>query len=381
MYIESLEIDGFLDRERTQLSFQKDLNIITGYNGAGKTNLLKLIWYTLSGNINQLLKEVTFKDYTLKTSEYIVHITKVKEDTCRGYFESDGKRVEIEDEFDPESDYVEDARERFSNMLQRKGGSLFFPTFRRIEGGFSIEVEEGSRGLGSRSLFNHGMRHNDVQEALLGVSRRLSNGPHTFVTSISTVDIAELLLKRYTEMSEIGSRLQAKMSQSVFESIRQFRSEVTDENLDQTARALSVLEEISTLIETTDRRRERAMAPLQAVQNLATKIFRHKGIQLNRRVSFGDTANAINSDQLSAGEKQMLSFICYNAFTEDSPIFIDEPELSLHVDWQRTLFPTLQSQGKNNQFIIATHSPFIYGKYPEKEIALVGYRGDEQADG
>lgn len=76
----------------------------------------------------------------------------------------------------------------------------------------------------------------------------------------------------------------------------------------------------------------------------------------------------------------MLSFICYNAFSNQIPIFIDEPELSLHVDWQRTLFPTLESQAKDNQFIIATHSPFIYGKYPEKEIALVKMRGDEGSD-
>jgi predicted ATP-binding protein involved in virulence len=51
----------------------------------------------------------------------------------------------------------------------------------------------------------------------------------------------------------------------------------------------------------------------------------------------------------------------------------------LHVDWQRQLFPTLLSQGISNQFIIATHSPFIYSKYPDKEI-LLGYdRGDSEA--
>ena len=41
----------------------------------------------------------------------------------------------------------------------------------------------------------------------------------------------------------------------------------------------------------------------------------------------------------------MLSFLCYNAFSENTAIFIDEPELSLHVDWQRLLLPTLLEQG------------------------------------
>jgi predicted ATP-dependent endonuclease of OLD family len=85
---------------------------------------------------------------------------------------------------------------------------------------------------------------------------------------------------------------------------------------------------------------------------------------------------------LSAGEKQMLSFICYNAFKRNSIAFIDEPELSLHVDWQRQLFPTLLNQNSDNQFIVATHSPFIYAKYPDKEICIDADfdRGDLFAD-
>jgi predicted ATPase len=93
-------------------------------------------------------------------------------------------------------------------------------------------------------------------------------------------------------------------------------------------------------------------------------------------LTLGDLSDAISSDKLSAGEKQMLSFLCYNTFTEKSTIFIDEPELSLHPDWQRTLVPTLLEQGNNNQFFMATHSPFIYAKFPDKEIMLGNDRGD-----
>ena len=98
-------------------------------------------------------------------------------------------------------------------------------------------------------------------------------------------------------------------------------------------------------------------------------------IRLSPQLSFGDAATAINSDALSAGEKQMLSFLCYNAFVKNSVVVIDEPELSLHVDWQRLLFPILKEQGTSNQFILATHSPFIYSKFPDKEIMLSEDRG------
>ena len=61
MRITSLQVTGFLNRkDPLRLSFNDDLNIITGFNGAGKTNLLKLIWYTISGNTHALLEEIEF---------------------------------------------------------------------------------------------------------------------------------------------------------------------------------------------------------------------------------------------------------------------------------------------------------------------------------
>jgi len=84
----------------------------------------------------------------------------------------------------------------------------------------------------------------------------------------------------------------------------------------------------------------------------------------------GYKKNYLDSNFLSSGEKQMLSFLCYNAFFRNSPIFIDEPEISLHPDWQRLLFSILKSQESNNQFIVATHSPLIYAKYSDKELII-----------
>ena len=109
-------------------------------------------------------------------------------------------------------------------------------------------------------------------------------------------------------------------------------------------------------------------------------VFKDYGIRITENITLGHStesiSNAIFSNKLSAGEKQMLSFLCYNAFSKDTSIFIDEPELSLHVDWQRRLFPTLLEQGQNNQFFAATHSPFIYTKYPDKEFLLDEDRGE-----
>ena len=54
-------------------------------------------------------------------------------------------------------------------------------------------------------------------------------------------------------------------------------------------------------------------------------------------------------------------------------ILVDEPELSLHIDWQRKLLETLLVFRKS--IIVATHSPDIIYNHPEK-VVDVPPRGD-----
>ncbi len=67
--------------------------------------------------------------------------------------------------------------------------------------------------------------------------------------------------------------------------------------------------------------------------------------------------------ELSSGEKHLLVLFFQLIFKtpENSLVLIDEPELSLHVDWQDKFVENLQNiaQLQNIDFIIATHSPDI----------------------
>mgnify|MGYP003472246680 FL=1 len=69
----------------------------------------------------------------------------------------------------------------------------------------------------------------------------------------------------------------------------------------------------------------------------------------------------ITPGELSSGEKQMLVLLLNTLLLVKSEciVFWDEPELSMHVDWQRILIATMQRINPNMQLIIATHSPFI----------------------
>ncbi len=70
---------------------------------------------------------------------------------------------------------------------------------------------------------------------------------------------------------------------------------------------------------------------------------------------------AISPYQLSSGEKQML-IILLTTLVQDNKHFImlmDEPEISLHTDWQENLVDNIRKLNENVQIIIATHSPSI----------------------
>ncbi|MFG6489593.1 AAA family ATPase [Roseateles sp. BYS78W] len=367
MHIKSFEVNGLMGRDAPLiLTFNRDINIVTGRNGSGKTSILKLLWYIMSGNIFQALKEVNFKKATLETSEYIITVYRLSPYTCRIDWKDASGEETFEDIHDEDGDTLVNAEDQANKKLSSLGSSVFLPTFRRIEGGFT---------LGDRNSNSLARAKNDVEDALISLSKKLTNDSHVFVAALSTVDIVNLLVRQYTDLSEEYNKLQENISQGVIKKIKEYKKEGSDP--DKLDSANQLLDDIRTQIESMEVSRESIMRPLEAVRTLAMRLLRHSGIKLGRSLNFGEAAGAVNSDALSAGEKQMLSFIAYNAFYKDAVFFIDEPELSLHVDWQRQLFSILTNQQTSNQFVIATHSPFIYSKYPDKELQIDPLRGDE----
>lgn len=79
--------------------------------------------------------------------------------------------------------------------------------------------------------------------------------------------------------------------------------------------------------------------------------------------------------QLSSGEKQIVTFFAYLLFglqdTNQSLFIVDEPELSLHLQWQRQFVDTLLTLNPEIQLIFATHAPEIIGKHRDKAFKLI----------
>lgn len=64
---------------------------------------------------------------------------------------------------------------------------------------------------------------------------------------------------------------------------------------------------------------------------------------------------------LSSGEKQILVILLTTLLQDEQPyvLFMDEPEVSLHVEWQEKLINIVRSMNPKVQIILTTHSPAV----------------------
>ena len=78
-------------------------------------------------------------------------------------------------------------------------------------------------------------------------------------------------------------------------------------------------------------------------------------------------------NELSSGEKQLFlrTLAIKMLEPENSIIMIDEPELSLHPKWQQKIVDVYRKIVRNNQIILATHSPHILGSVEKENIILL----------
>lgn len=82
----------------------------------------------------------------------------------------------------------------------------------------------------------------------------------------------------------------------------------------------------------------------------------------------------IKFEHLSSGQRNLFSLISILGSEGDGPILIDEPELSLHMDWQLAMKDIVQSlvNHSKRQVFIASHSPDVILKFDDRSFPLLG---------
>ena len=104
--------------------------------------------------------------------------------------------------------------------------------------------------------------------------------------------------------------------------------------------------------------------PKKLFQDIVDSLFKDTGktiIRTANEISFNQMDEQLLPYQLSAGEKQILAILLTVLVEDNQPyvLFMDEPEISLHFEWQKRLIDLVLQLNPNIQIIMTTHSPAV----------------------
>ena len=90
--------------------------------------------------------------------------------------------------------------------------------------------------------------------------------------------------------------------------------------------------------------------------------YTHKKIDRKRNdIAFRQNNELLHPYKLSSGEKHMLLILLTALVQDNQPavLFMDEPEASLHIEWQQKLIAMIRELNPHVQIILSTHSPAV----------------------
>lgn len=97
---------------------------------------------------------------------------------------------------------------------------------------------------------------------------------------------------------------------------------------------------------------------------LIDELFAHTGKRVDRtspELLFDSHWGKLGPTELSSGERQLLLIFATVLAQDNRPaiLLMDEPEISLHFDWQSSLVRNIRALNPRVQLILSTHSPAI----------------------
>ena len=104
--------------------------------------------------------------------------------------------------------------------------------------------------------------------------------------------------------------------------------------------------------------------PKRKFQDMIDELFSYTHKTIDRKsndIVFYQNGERLLPYKLSSGEKQMLVILLTVLVRDDDHcvLFMDEPEASLHIEWQQKLIGMIRSLNPNVQLILTTHSPAV----------------------
>ena len=322
MKIEKVCISNYKNLKNLKMNFEKegkilDLVVLAGINGSGKTRILESIFDFCESNARDKVKiSLVLEDDEMEAQKELN--TQKKE-----YYES----------------------EKYSSPFPISDTSLLV----------ALKAYEGFKDV-------HEIVFIRLREGLkkLKVFPKIIYVPTE--TNFQKVEIASpMLVREYKFLNIVDTGLIKDVPSYIATRIMEMANE--QENTPMGEIRAAVFKEINEIFEILD---------------LDIKI---SGISKNAKsipIFTNSAGDKFDINELSSGEKQLflrtLAIKMLNP--ENSIILIDEPELSLHPKWQQRIVDVYRKIGKNNQIIIATHSPHILGSVKKENIMLLDKDGE-----
>lgn len=308
--ISKVEIKSLWNRFDLIWNLNPDVNILSGINGSGKSTILDFIACLLTRGIltDDLAELVQSVKITFNNGKCILfeHII----DTI--------KNIELKAKTDDKY------KSLFSNIKKKEG--LNYKNIERISANITSS--------------------DDLETTLKELHELIE------IDAISTFD---------KEIVEVGKRPDENVRTELDRDIFKLQKQYLDYQLNIGKRAFEI-------VSTDNGNSKKDVSLIRKTQERFLKIidslFEETGKKINRtknEITFINGDEEITAYQLSSGEKQLL-VILLTILVQDnksSILFMDEPEISLHFDWQKKLIQYILELNPNVQIILATHSPAV----------------------
>ena len=397
MNFERFKVTGLFGRFDHELNFRSDerIMIMIGPNGFGKTMTLRMIDNLFNQPLARLDRmpfrkmEVAFDDGSVIVAEKVLTGREPQEEDTEGleltFRLHRGEREEFEQVFTVYGDELavdfDDTRPKIPEWLQNIRQSIAVKF---------IDTERLTDSL------RH--RHRLVRSPRAGVRRRVRRSLPQRTVRLYSRELAERVQETLTEYGSLSqsldrtfpSRFLAEPEGSDYsvdhfvndlKEIEKNRSDLVEAGLIAQEEQPMEIPEAFGLDEPS--LRVLAIYAQDAKQKLSVFDDLHKRVRAFRRIANSrflykrvmvgtDGLSVVDSDgleldleMLSSGEQHELIILYELLFRipDHSLILIDEPELSLHVEWQVQFLKDIEEMATLSNFrvILATHSPEIIG--------------------
>ncbi len=378
-------------RDSYEQVLNRDINIFFGANGSGKTSLLRILDSAMSGDAS-ILRRVPFKSaaITIFSSQYqrsFVRSISRTEESSKLSSTSSRMLHRWQSPFEEDTSSFPDVEEGLSwnttpakpDTAKTRWSHIYLPTWRAFHIGSQTPPESAQLSFFRSS--NDAEREHDwditFAERLEQLWIRYSNELLGEVQSIQGEGLGSILRAiiapnaQSREVEQLDPDTAYRLVVAFLE--RQGTADIlgTSEEFYNRYQNDSQLRLLVSDIDTIEQRILGAMASRNRLEQLIQSMYtQNKSVTLNNT---GIEVNAADGDQiglssLSSGEKQSLRIFIDALRAEENTLLIDEPEISLHIDWQRALVASIRDLNPEAQLILATHSPEIMAEIPDDKI-------------